>query len=170
MNKLFTLTSAAFLTIFTTSAYALEPIVPNREPLTQVDGLCSLMVEQKQMFDGSCLFKKEAEENGNKVVLVSLDNGLMAKFVRPAKNKQWSVETNDGLLAVDIDSEPNKVVYEWEGVELVVTSATDDTSTSTSESKPNTSDTGFSLGRTLEGAANQAINRALSSYLNQLFD
>ena len=162
-----------------------------QEAPSQIEGLCGLSLAAQSVYEGACVFEKQADEAGAKTIEVQMDNGLNVTFLRPANSNQWTVTTLEGTAPVAIEPQPGEVVYEWEGVTLTAKSpggtaaAEPEANTGsndggglsvpgvgnipgTGNSKPSSNGDGI-VDRVVDRAADRAVRKGTDAALQQLF-
>lgn len=159
-----------------------------QEAPNQVDGLCGLSLAAQTVYEGACVFEKQADAAGAKTIEVQMDNGLNVTFLRPANSNQWTVTTLEGTTPVAIEPQPGEVIYQWEGVTLTAkspsgpaaaepaaeTEAEPSASNGGGVSLPETGDSQPSTGerildRVVDRAADRAVRRGTDAALRGLF-
>lgn len=165
--------------------------------LTQVEGLCDLSLSGQVIYEGTCVFERQADVGGASEIEVQMDNGLGVNFIRPTSDGQWTVATTTGTIPVTIDPQPGEVTYNWEGA-VLTTRSTGDTATETTggdaAATPSEGDaptggglslpgglgnsgggdvsipgTGTSVPTSTGGVTNQLQNKAIEVLIRQLF-
>lgn len=106
----------------TIALLAIPTALRAQETPSQVAGLCDLSLAAQTVYEGTCVFEKQADAAGAKTIEVQMDNGLSVTFLRPANGNQWTVATVEGTTPVAIEPQPGEVIYEWEGATLTARS------------------------------------------------